>query len=155
MRDTLQAFAEHCDRYTLDRRPTMFVRFIDIWNDPKGEIGVPEPEDLYNTAFALLTPWVMVPTLGQAHLVLDQLTHLEVTTVTANFRGYFDPSYQVAYHMADDGTLEFGEATDAACLPEVGTAVVAAKKARMEQRFWQWGYEFEDTVPVVDGMLNQ
>lgn len=155
MRDTLAAFAAHCDRYTVDRRPTMYVRFIDVWGDPQGEIGVPEPEDLHHTAFALLSPWVMVPTIGQAHLVLDRLECLEVTTVTANARGFFDPSWQVDYRMADDGTLEFGEAVDAPVIHEVGTAIIAAKVARMEQKFWQWGYTFDDVVPVVAGLLEQ
>jgi hypothetical protein len=155
MRDTLQAFSDHCNRAGLLKRPTIYVRFTDIWGDATGEIGVPDPEDLHHTTFALLSPWVMVPTLSEAHLVIDRLECLEVTKVKATQRGYFEPSWQVDYQMDDRGNLVFGESVDAPIIPEVGTAITAAKKARMEQRFWQWHYTFEDVVPVVAGLLEQ
>ena len=157
MRDTsiLQAYADHCDRQDVTARPKMFVRFLDIWGDPKGEIGIAEPEDLYHTAFALLCPWAMIPTLGEAQLVLVVGRHLEVTKLKASSRGYFEPSWEVPFSMDDRGQLHFGEPMDAVAIPEVGRAVMSVKKARMEQRFWQWAYTFDDVVPVVAGLLEQ
>lgn len=156
MRDTLAAFAAYCQRNPLDRRPTVYVRYIDMWNEPRGEIGVPDPQDISHTAFALLTPWAMVPTMAEAWLVVDTVKTLEVTRlfVALKGRGIFEPHWSVPYSMSDDGRLSFGEPAPSIIPAEIGHGLQAAKKARNEQTFWEFEHSIETVMPVVIGLLE-
>ena len=155
MKTALAAFATHCQRAPLDRRPTVWVQFRDIWKTPKGEIGIPDPVDISHTCFALLSPWAMIPTLGQAWLIVDRLDYLSVTNLKVNMRGMFEPHWSVPYKMADDGSLSFGKPALAVVAPEIGHAVIAAKRARRLQTFWDMDHQLETVLPIVEGLLNQ
>lgn len=153
---TLEAFAAYCERNPLDRRPTVYVRFTDMWNDPVGEIGHANPEDISHTTFALLSPWALVPTMAEACLVVDTVQTLEVTRlhVAIGGRGIYEPHWSVPYSMADDGTLSFGEPEPSIIPVEIGHGLQAAKKARNEQKFWEFSHTLETVIPVVIGLLE-
>ena len=151
----LNAFAAHCQREPLDRRPGIWVEFIDIWNEPRGEIGIPDPDDIMHTCFALLSPWALIPTIGQAWLIVDMVEDLQVTNLKANYRGYFNPHWSVPYKMSDDGSLSFGEPVSDVVPPPIGVAVQHAKVARMRQTLWEWDHSIETMLPVVEGLLNR
>lgn len=151
----LQAFAEYCGRNPIDRRPTVYARYVDIWQTPLGEMGVPDPTDLARACFAVLSPWAMIPTLGQAWLVVDVVGELEVTGLQVNVRGIFNPHWSVPYSLSDRGTLSFGEPESAEIPTEIGTAVSAAKAARTNQAMWEQSYTLESVVPIVTRMLDK
>ena len=157
MNDTLRAFAAHCDRMPLTKRPTVWCQFIDIWGDPRGELGVPDPEpaEVTHTAFALLAPWVIVPTIGEVWLVVDCLEFLNVVHLHVNVRGMFDPHWTVDYLMDDAGTLVFGEWEATPTPAFIGHAVQAAKRARMAQTMWEHEHTIATVMPVVEGLLNR
>jgi hypothetical protein len=154
MRDTLQAFADYCDRNTLDRRPTVYSRFVDIYGDPRGEIGLPDPDDVNSSVFALLCPWAMIPTIGDAWLIVDQVDALSVSHLFVNFRGMFNSHWSVPYFMDDFGTLSFGEAVSASVDSEIGNALVAVKSERRNKRYWNMGHTIESLVPIVDELIQ-
>lgn len=155
MRTTLDAFAAHCSRASLTRRPTVWAQFVDVWNTPQGEIGIPDPPQLSQACFAVLSPWVMIPTIGQVWLVYDAIESLEVTHLHVNARGMFDPHWSVEYGMDDEGGLVFGWETPGPAPDGMDSAIVAAKRARMAGNFWQFDYSIENVLPVIQGLLNQ
>lgn len=154
MRGPLQAFADYCQRNPIDRRPTVYARYVDIWQTPLGEMGVPDPTDINRVCFAVLSPWAMIPTLGQAWLIVDVVEALEVTGLQVNIRGIFNPHWSVPYSLSDRGTLRFGQPEVAEIPTEIGTAVAAATSARMNQAMWEQSYTLESVIPVVIGMLE-
>lgn len=151
----LEAFAAYCQRHPINRRPTVYTQYIDIWKTPLGEMGVPDPTDIAQTCFAVLSPWAMIPTLGQAWLIVDTVDALEVTGLRVNVRGIFNPHWKVPYSLSDRGTLRFGEPESAEMPPEISSAVFAAKAARLNQTQWEESYTLESVIPVVIGMLER
>lgn len=151
----LQAFAAYVQRNPIDRRPTIYVQYVDIWGTPLGEMGVPDPSDIAQTCFAVLSPWAMIPTLGQAWLIVDAVDALEVTGLRVNARGIFNPHWSVRYSMSDIGALSFAEPVLSDMPPEITVTVVAAKQARTSQAMWDQSYTLESAIPVVIGMLNR
>lgn len=152
--EVLRAFADYCQRNPVDSRPTVYARYVDIWQTPLGEMGVPDPTDIARTCFAVLSPWAMIPTLGQAWLIVDAIDALEVTGLQVNVRGIFNPHWSVPYSLSDRGTLRFGEPEPAEMPTEIGSAVSAAKAARANQAMWEQSYTLESVVPVVIRMLD-
>lgn len=152
--ETLAAFSDHCERVGLARRPTLFVQFVDIWSEPCGEIGLPDPTNITNSTFALLCPWAMVPTVGEAWLVVDQVDALSVTGLKVNYRGIFNPHWTVTYSVSDSGVLSFDEPIRSPVPDEIGAGIQAAKKERMGQRYWQFGHTIETVIPVVEELLE-
>lgn len=151
----LRAFAGYCQRNPINRRPTVYVQYVDIWKQPLGEMGVPDPTDIAHACFAVLSPWAMIPTLGQAWLIVDAVDALEVTGLRVNVRGIFNPHWSVPYSMSDRGTLSFGEPETAVMPCEISSAVLAAKAARLNQAMWDQSYTLESVIPVVIGMLER
>lgn len=158
----LEAFAEHCDRHPLDRRPTYWAQYVDMWGDAKGEMGVSNPTSVddperspHNTVFALLCPWLAIPTMAQAWVVVDDLDCLWVIGVRATNHGYFWPVWEVAYRMEDDGSLTPGEPRPIPMPTKIGPGVAAAVKARSQQQLWEGDYDIDALIPVVEGLLNE
>lgn len=155
--DVLDAFARHCDRHLIDRRPTIWAHFTDIWGDPQGEIGIPNVTDanLTHSVFALLAPWALIPTMSSAWLVVDRLENLSVVNLKVNGRGIFNPSWTVDYSMDDYGHLEFGEPVDGHPLPAVGPALDGLKRVRNAQTLWKAEHTFNSVLPVVQELLGR
>lgn len=158
----LEAFGEHCDRYPLDRRPTYWAQYVDVWNEPKGELGIPDPVTVDDpkhksdsAVFALLTPWLAIPTMAEAWVVVDRLECLWVVCVKATNHGYFSPVWEIPYRMEDDGSLTPSEPAPISMPDRIGAAVAAAMKARMERKLWDGDYDIDTIWPVVEGMLNR
>lgn len=152
--ETLTAFAAYCHRNDVTRRPTLFVQYVDIWGTPRGEIGLPDPTNITNATFALLAPWVMIPTVGEAWLVVDMVDALSVTGLKVNYRGIFNPHWRLDYSVSDTGRLSFGEPVLSPVPDEIGSGIQAAKKERMGQRYWQFGHTIDSVIPVVEELLN-
>jgi hypothetical protein len=151
----LDAFSAYCDRHLLTNRPTVWVQYTDIWQEPRGELGHSDTtaEDLRLACFALLAPWAMIPTIGEAWLIVDWLEDLKVTRLRATAAGIFDPHWSVAYWMDDEGRLAFGDWEPETPMPAIAQAIAAAKDARFKQTFWEFDHTIESMVPVVQGLL--
>lgn len=150
----LAAFADHCNRHTIARRPNIWVRFVDVWGEPKGEIGLPDATDETNAAFSLMIPWAMVPTLAEAWLVVDHLDYLQVMCLKVSTRGMFNPTWKVPYKMADDGCMSFGEPIRDAVPGHLAAAVQGVKRARRVQAFWESEHSIESLMPIVEALLD-
>lgn len=150
-------FATYCDRVGLQNRPTVWVQYVDIWGTPRGEMGVSDVSvnDLPHSCFALLAPWVSVPTIGTASLVVDWLYDLRVVEVKVTLRGIFNPSWAVPYSVSDTGEMTFGEPRPSPMLQAVSPAVAAAKKARTAQTMWADDYTVDSIIPMVRNLLNK
>lgn len=158
----LEAFTDHCDRAPLDRRPSYFAQYVDVWGDARGELGVANPTEVDaphrkpdKTVFALLTPWLAIPTIADAWVVVDTVDQFWVVRVRATTAGYFSPVWSVAYRFEDDGAITptFPEPIP---MPDtIGPGIAAAIKSRSDQTLWEGDYDLNTLVPVVEGLLNE
>ena len=158
----LEAFADHCDRSPLDRRPTYWAQYVDVWGEPKGELGVSNPptvddpkRDSNGTVFAVLTPWLAIPTMATAWLVVDNVDQFYVVRVWANSTGFFTPVWSVVYRFEDDGHITPAFPEPIPMPGSIGSGIAAALKARKEQKLWEGDYDITTVVPVVEGLLNE
>lgn len=149
----LDDFVAYCDRRPLDKRPKVYARYVDIWNETRGQFGAPESHDLNQTVFALLTPWALIPTIGSVWLVVDALETMEVSNVKVSAKGIFDPHWSVPYIMDDDGSLVFADPIPGLPPWDIGQAIHAAKRARMVQAFWDDDHDLDSVLTVVEGLL--
>lgn len=152
---TLEAFAGAIDRAGLESRPVVWVQFIDIWGVPRGELGYPDTDDLADVVFALLTPWAVIPTIGEAWLIVDRLDWLEVVHLTADLDGVHTTSWRMNYHVADDGVIGFLDYYERDPHPAVTNALTGTRDARFKQTFWSEGHTIETILPAVDAMLHR
>jgi hypothetical protein len=160
MREALDAFAAYVDRQTVATRPTVYTRFVDVWDEPRGEIGVHDPADLRSACFALMCPWAMIPTMGGVWLIVDMggvdgSATLRVSNVKTTLRGMFDPHWVVEYSLDDDGRLTFDEPVSCLPPPVIGFAVAAVKGARLRRVMWESDHNLDTVLPVVETLLHR
>ena len=67
MRDALTAYAAARARTT--GLQTVWAYHIDLWGDARGEIGSADHADAARATFAVMAPFVLVPTIAKSYLV--------------------------------------------------------------------------------------
>jgi hypothetical protein len=156
----LDAFAAHIARHDVDHRPHVWAAHFDIWGDPQGEIGVPgiTIAEERMAAFAVMVPFIMVPTIGTSWLVADcsdyEIRHVTVVKVSASGRGLDVASWRVPFSVTDQGTLVFSEPFGGRGVPDrIRDAVIEALRGRNERTCWHENFDYERALEVAREML--
>ena len=156
----LATFASHIARHDVGHRPRIWATHFDIWGDPQGEIGIPGISVAEETvaAFAVLVPFILVPTIGTSWLVADcseyELRHLTVVRLDASGRGLDVASWRVPFSVTEGGMLVFGESFAGGVPDRIKDAVVDALRGRNERTYWHDNFDYEGALEVAMGMLE-
>ena len=156
----LEAYADHVDRNPLDSHPTVWAIHHDIWGKPLGEMGIPaDMAPMLWSVFAALAPFVLLPTVGRADLVIDcgelapRLSHVEIRVESGRV-GYVTPR-SVSYEISDTGQWRFTTATpDEVGVPKPAREAVAlALNARSQQVGWSETVTYDQALETAARML--
>ena len=153
----LDTYAAHINRHQVEHRPRAWATHIDIWNEPRGEIGVPGNNTTI-AVFAVLVPFFLVPSIGTSWLVTDcsdhEIRHVTVVKLKASLEGIEVESWRVPFSMDDDGVLAFDEPARGHGVPEpVKTAVAGVVSGRLESAFWADDLDYDTACMVAKALL--
>lgn len=159
IRDDLRAYLDHTRRVDITRRPAIWARHYDLWNEPAGELGFADNGHPRVTMYAALAPLALVPELRSVTLIVDGTTlewrGLAVTSITMTRHVPEVVYWACPYTMDDEGkmTVSIGEPEDLE--DETIIDVVAQLGESRRQAIWVNGWKFDDTIPVIEDMLGK
>jgi hypothetical protein len=155
----LDTYVQHVDRSTITGHPVVWATHHDIWGEPLGEIGIPaDMAPLIWSVFAALAPFVLLPTVGRADLIVDcgeltpRLSHVEVRI---DWYSASVTSRSVAYEITDEGLWRFTDAVpDEVGVPKPAREAVAlALQARSQQVGWSDSVTYGQALESAARML--
>lgn len=136
--------------------PTMLA--IHTVGDGHGALGAKAPLSMANTAFALLMPWVLVPTITEATLFLTNLTvrRVHICRLSESIDGIACIWSRADWGVGDDGKVRVSKPVPAGP-PNAAAALVAesALAARREGSHWSEGFTWDMAYEVSQEMSKR
>jgi hypothetical protein len=120
-----------------------------------GALGVHKPVEL--GAFAVLTPWIVVPTITEATLFVTDFEDrvVDICTLSETVDGVFHGWSRADWGVEDDGTVTAGIPIPGLSPSDAITyAVVSALAARKDGEFWSDNINFDTAAAISKNLMD-
>lgn len=146
----------YCHTYPLDHHPVVWAQHHDIWEDPRGAIGVPfnDPEGV--AIIGVLTPFVLIPEVATVILIVDHASEssLSLARVTAVDPQPIIEHWGLPYSTDDHGTITVLPAMEAPVPSELVVPLEVVRTGRKRRVGWGDGWSFEASLGAVADWLG-
>lgn len=155
----LTVYAQACHRATVENRPLIWAYHEDVWNEPRGEVGIPHKDDMTAGVFVALVPFVVVPEIATAVLIVDVSTlvdrQLAVRSIKATPAGLVHTLWTIPFGIGDGGRIWFGVPVTPNGHPWEIEATIGQVVAGRNQRLgWEDGFTFTEAVELSQDLLE-
>ena len=150
----IAAYLRTVQNNPVDRHSVVWAYHYDMWGDARGELGVPDFTD--RSVLGVLIPYVIIPSMGSAVLVVDRSLpgQLDIVRLSAFNRMTGVDSWRCDYEVEDSGRWIVRPAKRHPMTPDIASSVEAARLARKRQLEWDEEWDFDSSLQVVKDYLE-
>lgn len=150
----LAAWLTHIQNQPVDKHPTVWAQHYDVWLEPVGDLGARSVDD--ETVIGVLTPFVVVPTVGVAALVVDRAEQRRIDTVvlSAFTNTPHVSARRFPYTVSDWGLVSVGPGWPLALASDLATPVQVVRQGRMLRVGWEDEWTYDASLAAVADWLD-